>query len=155
MRRALLLSGCALAWLAIATPARSQGAAKVPVVSGRSYVGGSAKVTVTGSFQFDADIAINTKASFGDGEMTWLQFGVSGSEPPEALITVSTEEVGISIGRGKQVATVGADACTGKMEVTATLVTGHYTCLGVPSHDPAAGLKLGKVNIEIRFTAKS
>jgi hypothetical protein len=38
--------------------------------------------------------------------------------------------------------------------VTGALVSGHYTCAGVVSHD-AATSKMGKVDIEVRFTAKS
>ncbi len=38
--------------------------------------------------------------------------------------------------------------------MTGASVSGHYTCVGVVSHDPAAS-KMGKVDIEIRFTAKS
>jgi hypothetical protein len=38
--------------------------------------------------------------------------------------------------------------------VTSALVSGHYTCAGVVSHD-AATSKMGKVDIEVRFTAKS
>jgi hypothetical protein len=136
------------------TPPVGQTAAQVPVISTRTYVGGNAKVTVTGSFQIDADIPINTKASLSDGEMTWLQYGVSGSVPPEALVTVSTQEVGIAVGRDKQSATIGAADCTGKMDVAAKLITGHYTCPGVTSYDARTG-SMGKVNIEVTFSAQS
>ena len=132
----------------------NQTAAEVPVISKRTYVGGNAKVKVTGSFQIDADIPINTKASISDAGMTWLQYGVSGSEPPEALVTVSTDEVGIMVGRGKQTATIGAADCKGKMEVAATLITGHYTCVGVTSYDPGTG-SMGKIDIELTFSAQS
>jgi len=37
--------------------------------------------------------------------------------------------------------------------VGATAITGDYTCTGVASHDPAT--KMGKVDIKVRFTAKS
>jgi hypothetical protein len=49
------------------------------------FTGGSAKVTATGSAKIDQEIAINIKASYGDGGMTWLQFGESGSEAPNVL----------------------------------------------------------------------
>jgi hypothetical protein len=135
-------------------PPVNQTAAAVPVISQRTYVGGSAKVKVTGSFQIDADIPINTKASLSDGEMTWLQYGVSGSEAPEALVTISAQEVGINVGRGKQTAIIGAADCTGKMDVAAKLITGHYTCAGVTSYDPSTG-SMGKIDIEITFSAQS
>lgn len=129
-----------------------------PAISERQFTGGSAKVTV-GSAKIDEDIAINTKASYGDGGMTWLQFGASGSEAPNALITYGeTGETGITVGKGKLIATGGImpgedSQCSGKVKVTETLISGEYVCAGVTSHDPATGL--GKVDIKVRFTAKS
>jgi hypothetical protein len=116
---------------------------------------------VTGSFTITDDIAINKQASFGDGEMTWIQFGVSGAEEPNALITYNTglKEVGLIFGRGKKTTTAGImegepSPCTGKTDVAAKLVSGRYVCKGVTSYDPSTG-KMGKVDIEITFTAKS
>jgi hypothetical protein len=129
-------------------------AVSVPVISARSYVGGSAKVTVTGSFQVDEDILINTQASYSDGEMTWLQYGASGSEAPNALVTISLDEVGINVGRGKPTATISAENCTGGMDVTGNSIKGHYTCPNVTSYDPGSG-KMGNVNIEIDLTGTS
>ena len=79
--------------------------AAVPIISARSYLGGSAKVAVTGSFQIGEDIPINTEASYSDGEMTWLQYGASGAEAPNALVTVSAEEDGVNTGLEKLAAT--------------------------------------------------
>ena len=138
---------------ALAAPA-GQDAGKVPVIAARTYVGGSATVTVTGSFHLKADIPINQQASLSDGEMTWLQYGASGSESGDVLVTVSLDEIGLTVGRGKTTATAGAVDCTGKIDVAAKSVTGHYTCPDVTSHDPR-DMALGKVNIEIRFTATS
>lgn len=129
-------------------------AVKVPVISARTYVAGSATVTVTGSFQVKAEIPINQQASLSDGEMTWLQYGASGSETGDVLVTVSPYEIGVSVGLGKKTATAGAEDCSGKIDVTARQVTGRYTCPGITSHDPRE-MGLGKVNIEIRFTAAS
>ena len=139
---------------AMSIPVADQGSVKVPIISTRSYVGGSAKLTVTGSFQISEDIAINTKASYSDGQMTWLQYGASGSDAPNLTVTVSPEEVGIVVGRGKQTATIGGAGCTGDMDVSGNSITGHYSCSGVTSFDSGA-FGLGKVNIEVRFTAKS
>ena len=108
---------------------------------------------MTGSFKVNAVIVLNTQASFSDGEMTWLQFGESGSAAPNSLITVSPDEIGVSASRGKQIALASADACKGSMTVVGVTITGHYTCKSVTSHDPGAGM--GKVDIEVRFTAKS
>ena len=146
--------GAASAAAALSTPAVDQGSVQVPIISTRSYVGGSAKVTVTGSFQISEDIAINTKASYSDGQMTWLQYGVSGSEAPDLTVTVSPEEMGIVVGRDKQTATIGGAGCTGNMDVSGNSIAGHYSCPGVTSFDSRA-FGLGKVNIEVRFTAKS
>jgi hypothetical protein len=162
MRRLPLLARVAAVGLVLAllaSPASGQTNA-VPTISARQFVSGSAKVTVKGSVKIDQEVPINTKASFGDGEMTWLQFGVSGAETPNALITYGeTKEVGITVGRGKFIATGGitpgeAAQCSGKVDVTGALISGHYTCAGIVSHD-AATSKMGKVDIEIRFTATS
>jgi hypothetical protein len=150
--------GLALVTLAaLASPLPGQG---FPVISTRQFTGGSAKVVVSGAFSINEDVPINSQASFGDGTATWLQFGNSGSAQPNALITYGeSKEIGITIGRGKLIATGGimpgeASECSGKAEVTAKLVSGHYTCKGVSSYDPATS-KMGKVDIEITFTAKS
>jgi hypothetical protein len=143
----------------VPAPVRGQ-TDRPPAISERQFTGGSAKVTVTGSVRIDEGIAINTKASYGDGGMTWLQFGASGSEEPNALITYGEDgETGISVARGKLVATGGIipgekSQCSGKVQVTGTLVSGEYTCAEVTSYDAATG-KMGKVDIKVRFTAKS
>lgn len=126
----------------------------VPVISTRYYVGGSATVKVSGSFQIDSVIPINTQASYSAGDMTWLQYGNSGSEVPEALVTVSTFEIGVMVAHGKPTATIGAVDCAGGMEVKEVLVTGHYKCPNVTSYDPRSG-QMGTVDIEIDFTAAS
>ena len=161
MRRTTVLSRLAATGLILAagvSPAAGQHG--YPAISARQFAAGSAKVTVSGSAQIDQDVPINTQASFGDGGMTWLQFGASGSEAPNALITYGeTGEVGVSVGQGKFIATAGntpgeKPQCSGKTEVIATLVSGTYTCKGVTSHDGTTG-KMGKVDIALRFTAKS
>ncbi len=131
----------------------------VPTISSRQFASGSAQVQVSGSVQIDQEVAINPQASFGDGQMTWLQFGVSGSDAPHALITYQPGEVGISVGRGKFVATAGVIVgeprqCSGGTQVTGTSVTGHYKCAGITSYD-AATRQMGEIDIEIRFTAES
>lgn len=147
-------AGTQPAEVAMSTAPADLGAAKAPIISARTYVGGSAATKVSGSFEINEDIAINTQASFSDGSMTWLQYGVSGAEAPNLLVTVSPDEVGITVGRGKPTATIGAVDCTGNMDVTGNEVTGQYKCTGVTSYDPRTGA-MGKVDIEIHFTAKS
>lgn len=92
-----------LSWVAVelAVVLSTSADANIPIISGRTYVSERAKVTVTGSFQINEDIAFNDKASYSDGEMTWLQYGVSGAETPGLLVTASPDEVGIIAGRGK------------------------------------------------------
>jgi len=128
--------------------------AGVPVISARTYVDGSATVKVTGSFAIDEAIPINKPASYSDGSMTWLQYGVSGAETPNILVTVSEVEVGIIVGHGKPTATAEVAACKGGMEVGANTISGHYTCPGITSYDPSNS-QMGKVDIEVSLTAKS
>jgi hypothetical protein len=144
-----------LAIALVATSGSAQSSGKSPTISNRYFNGGgSIKVTVKGSFQMDAEIPINKPASFGDGEMTWIQYGVSGSDEADVLVTFQPGEVGITVGKGKRTAVAGSDTCKGTVEVTATAVSGHYTCPGVTSYDPSTR-GLGTVDIEIRFIAKS
>ena len=158
-----ILAGAASALLlatAAATPLGAQATGGFPVISARQFTSGTAKLIVTGAFSINEDVAINAQASFGDGTMTWLQFGNSGSAQPNALITYGdTKEIGITVGRGKLIATGGiipgeASQCTGKVDVKDKLIEGRYTCKGVSSYDPATG-KMGTVDIEVTFTAKS
>ena len=144
----LALLACASAWLA----ATADAAGKIPVISARTFASGSAHVVVTGSLAFTADIALNIPASISDGEETWLQYGASGSDAPNALFKVSPTEIGIIVGQGKPTATAGEDTCQGKLDVTAASVSGHYVCKGVTSYDPRSG-KMGTVNIEITLAA--
>jgi hypothetical protein len=116
-------------------------------------------VSVKGATEIAAEVPLNTQASISDGGMTWLQYGASGSEAPNALITYSPYEIGVSAGKGKFIVTAGImpgekPTCSGSSEVTENAVTGHYTCPGLTSYDAATG-KMGTVDIDIRFSAKS
>ena len=130
-----------------------------PAISQRQFSGGSAKVTVTGTFTIDQEILINTQASISDGESTWLQFGASGAAEPNILITYGeTGETGIIAGKGKASATGGITPgeksdCVGSVKVTPTLVSGEYTCRGITSYEPGKGM--GKVDIKVAFSANS
>jgi hypothetical protein len=134
--------------------------ARQPAISARQFVSGSVRIVVSGAFSINDSVAINVQASLGDGEMTWLQFGVSGSAQPNALITYGeTGEVGITAARARDLATGGIIAgekseCSGTVQVTATLVSGRYKCVGLTSHNQATG-KMGTVNVEVTFTARS
>ena len=145
-----------LVGVCLASPLAAQGRtpAKPPTISARSFTSGSATVKVTGAFRIDAVVPINTQASMADGEMTWLQFGASGSQDPNALITVSSYEIGVSAGQGKQIFTAGAEDCTGKITVTTASVVRQYTCKGITAYDGGSG-KMSTVDVVISFTAGS
>jgi hypothetical protein len=128
--------------------------AQVPAISARQYTGGSVTLVVTGSIQINDSVAINTAASFSDGEMTWLQYGASGSPTPNLLITFTDRGYGVGLGMGKKVATAEPEHCTGTTQVTATSITGNYDCKGVTSYDGGTG-NMGRVDIKVRFTAKT
>ena len=138
----------------LASPAVGQDTTKVPPISARKYTGGSVTIKVTGTFTVDQEVKINTSASLSDGEMTWLQFGSSGSDTANALISFEGGSYGVNVGLGKITATAETERCTGKTEVTETLISGHYTCKNVISYD-ASTKKMGKVDVEVRFTAKT
>jgi hypothetical protein len=156
-----ITSRCAVTLLGlvlIVAPLRGQA---FPTISNRMYTDGSAKVVVTGVLTADTDIPINKGASFSSGTHTWLQFGAAGGAETNALITYQSDmkEIGISVMRGKMTLIGGItpgepSQCSGTVEVTPTLVSGHYTCRGMTSYDPATG-KMGKADVDIRFTAKS
>jgi hypothetical protein len=132
----------------------SSASAQLPAISARQYTGGSVTMVVTGSIQINDTVAINVPASFSDGEMTWLQYGASGSPTPNLLITFTNGEYGIGVGLGKKIATAEPQHCTGTTQVTATTITGNYDCKGVTSYDGGTG-SMGRVNIQVRFTAKT
>lgn len=129
-----------------------------PAISQRQFTGGSITVTVTGTTNLSAEIPLNTKASYGDGEVTWLQFGNSGSAEPNAGVTYGqTREIGITVARGKFLATGGIipgekSECSGSAKVTPALITGEYTCTGLTSNETAG---MGKVNVKVIFVAKT
>lgn len=144
---------------ALRVPSAEGQASPIPSISTRQFTGGSAKVKVTGSSQIDAEVPINTQASISDEGHVWIQYGASGAPTPNALITVHDGELGFGVGKGKLTVTAGImeggeAQCTGKTDVTPTLVLGHYTCPDIVSYDAATGT-MGKVSIEISFTAKS
>jgi hypothetical protein len=160
VRRPILhISAAVLVTLPALTAPSAAQTSGFPTISQRQYTGGSAKVTVTGSAKFDADIPLNVPASISDGESTWLQFGASGSAEPNALITYGqTREIGISVGKGKLGATGGIiegekSDCAGKVQVTESLISGEYSCRGLTSYVPGEGM--GTVDVKVSFTAKS
>ena len=134
-------------------------ASPIPVISNRTFKGGTARIKLTGSDQIDADVPINIPASIADDGHVWIQYGASGAPTPNLLVTVHDGELGLGVGKGKFSVTAGIieggeAQCTGKTDVKPTMVSGHYTCPGIVSYD-AATKAMGKVNIEVDFTAGS
>jgi hypothetical protein len=126
----------------------------VPTISTRFFAGGSAQVAVSGMFEIDADVAINTGASYADGGYTWLQYGDSGSKAPNALITVGEGEIGVTVGLGTYTAIVTSADCPGELDVTGTKISGHFKCTGVAGYN-SGDQAMGTVDLEVTFTADS
>lgn len=149
-----------LASLSILPVSATAQARNYPPISARQFKSGSIQVKVTGSWSMDETVQINTMASMGDGEMTWLQYGASGATGPNATITFTDiGEVGVIVARGKSQATSGIGGnekpwCTGKVDVKPTMITGEYTCNDVTSYDLGTRA-MGKVVIVVKFTAGS
>ena len=126
----------------------------VPVISARTYATGHARLKVSGHFDIDASPGLDTKASISDGGYTWIQYGTSGSEAPNATVTIGNGDMGISVAVGRYVATGTSTECTMTTEVTAAKVGGHFQCPKVTGYNQADG-SMGDVTIEIDFEASS
>lgn len=118
------------------------------------FTAGSIFIKVTGSFQIEAEVPINATASFGDGEVTWLQFGASEAATPNSLLIFSPEGFGVNAAVGPSSAIGEAPACKGRIEVTPTLVSGEYSCTGITSYISATR-QMGTVSFQVRFTART
>jgi hypothetical protein len=140
-----------LATALLAAPAAGQSSDKIPSISKRMYASGSAQLTVTGSFTVNATVELN-QGSYSSGDYTWLQYGASGAEEANVLVTLGEDGYGIGPGLGKNGAIAEGDLCKGKTEVTASLVSGSYTCKGMTSYNSSTR-KMGTVDITVRFTA--
>ena len=127
---------------------------EVPVISARTYATGHARLKVSGHFDIDASPGLDTKASISDGGYTWIQYGTSGSETPNATVTIGNGDMGISVAVGRHVATGTSTECTMTTEVTAAKVGGHFQCPKVTGYNQADG-SMGDVTIEIDFEASS
>ena len=124
MLRLPLLSGVVATCLTLSLPSPAGGQTSgFPDISARQYTGGQLLVSVTGSATIEQEIPLNVPASISDGEVTWLQFGASGSPEPHALITYGqTKEIGISVGRGKWITTGGIALMPMRSSVMRTIV---------------------------------
>ena len=127
---------------------------EIPVVSARTYSTGHVQLKVSGHFDIDASPALDTRASISDGEYTWIQYGASGSEAPNATVTIGNGDMGVSVASGRYVATATSTECSMTTSVTATKVSGHFTCPKVTGYNQA-DRSMGDVQIEIAFEAGS
>lgn len=144
----------ALAKQAAAEVFGSDAAVDVPVISARTYTTGHMQIDVTGFFEIHASPELNRPASFSDGEYTWITFGASGEEAPNASATIGNGDVGISVAVGKYVATGGGADCAITTDVTPTTVSGRYSCPDIVGYNQADG-SMGKVKIEVDFAVSS
>ena len=127
---------------------------EIPVISDRTYTIGHMQLSVSGFFDINASPALNTQASITSDGYTWIQYGASGEELPNATVTVGGGDMGISVAVGRYVATGTTIECEITMEVTATKVSGHYSCPKVTGYNQADG-SMGDVEIEVDFEATS
>ncbi len=130
------------------------GSGDTPVISARTYTSGTISIAASGFFTINASPELNKPASLSDGGYTWIQFGDSGAQTPNATITIGEGEVGATIGQGPYTATGGSAECSPKIDVTAAAVVGHFSCTGITGYNNSDG-SMGKVNFEIDFTASS
>jgi hypothetical protein len=127
---------------------------EIPVISARTYTTGHIQLNVSGHFDIDASPALDTQASVSDGGYTWIQYGASGLEAPNATVTIGNGDMGISVAVGRYVATATSTDCTMTTRVTAAKVSGHFKCPKVTGYNQADG-SMGDVAIEIDFDASS
>jgi hypothetical protein len=127
---------------------------QIPVVSDRTYTAGHMQLRVRGFFEINASPALDTKASITSDGYTWIQYGASGEEPPNATVTIGEGDMGIGVAVGRFVATGTTIECEITIEVTPAKVSGHYLCPKVTGYNPADG-SMGDVKIEVDFEATS
>jgi hypothetical protein len=127
---------------------------EIPVISDRTYKVGHMQLRVSGFFDINASPALDTKASISSDGSTWIQYGASGEAAPNATVTVGNGDMGISVAVGRFVATGTTIECEITSDVTATRVSGHYTCPKVTGYNQADG-SMGDVKIEVDYEATS
>jgi hypothetical protein len=141
-----------------APQAGRSGTSEVVRISPRTYKAGSATVRVSGFFTANGSSQLNIPASTTADGSTWLQYGASGAQELNVLITNSEDsgENGVNVGVGSYTVT-GTNTsgeCQPRFEVTPTKVTGHYQCKGSAGYDKSTG-KMGNVDVEVDFDASS
>ena len=124
----------------------------IPVVSARTYVSGQMRIDVSGHFDIDGVIELDRVASISDGDYTWLQYGTSGGEAPNATVTIGGGDISVSVAVGRYVATATSTQCEMETDVTPTTVAGHFTCPEVTGYNQE-DRSMDNVAIEVEFDA--
>lgn len=127
---------------------------EVPVVSARTYTTGYMQLNVSGHFNIDARLELDTRASISDGGYTWIQYGTSGSDAPNATVTIGNGDIGISVAVGRNIATGTSTECTMTTTVTDTKVSGRFECAKVTGYNQI-DRGMGDVTIDVDFEASS
>ncbi|HEX5766515.1 MAG TPA: hypothetical protein VFY27_13195 [Woeseiaceae bacterium] len=125
---------------------------EVPVVSARTYVSGQMEIDVSGHFEIDGVMELDRVASISDGDYTWLQYGTSGGEAPNATVTIGGGDISVSVAVGRYVATATSTECEMETDVTPTSVTGHFNCPEVAGYNQD-DRSMENVAIEVEFDA--
>lgn len=127
---------------------------EIPVVSERTFTAGYIQLRVSGQFDIDASPALDTRASISSGDYTWIQYGTSGGEAPNATVTIGNGDIGISVAVGRYLATGTTTECEMTTNVTPTTVSGHFVCPKVTGYNQG-DRSMGNVTIELDFEATS
>ena len=126
----------------------------VPKISTRTYISGSAQVTVSGFFEVKGSQELYKPASLTDDSQTWLQYGNSGLPGLDVTVTSNETESGVVIGNGPFQVTAGNDECKITFDVTPTVVSGHISCAEATGYNKKSG-QMGKVSVDVAFNAMS
>lgn len=126
----------------------------VPVISARTYTGGSVQLKVSGFFEVDGSQDLYKPASITADNHTWLQYGNSDLPGLDITVTSNESESGVSIGNAPYQVVGTNDDCKITFDVTPTLVSGHFSCPDVTGYNQKSH-QMGKVSVELTFNARS
>lgn len=127
----------------------------VAPISERYFSDGTISVQVVGLFEVATDIELYAPASYGDGQMTWIQFGEGFTDTHTATVTVDPSgEAAVTVSSGNFNATGDVETCAVDIDVSDALVAGTLSCHDVIGFDSPTGA-VGPVQIEVTFSAAS
>jgi hypothetical protein len=141
---------------AATTPA--PGGNEIPVISVRTFTGGSATVDVSGSFVLHSTLALTDLAfDSSDGVETTLSYEFNRDSGGISLgfsHREGADGLGLNINLGTWMATYLGSDCTWQVEVTSSTVSGHISCHDISAVNSSDETQ-GSVDIELDFTADS